>query len=67
METHRRTVVRSLGWMAVGSVLAVVVTYLWFGDWSISLGLNAIIIGVNTTAKLIYEFVWKYVWREAAA
>ena len=53
METHQRSIIKSISWRIIATTVTILLAYIWFGEWasSISLGLAA-----NGIKALLYYF-----------
>lgn len=60
-ESRKRTLLRSLVWSASVTAWASVLTFLWFGDWTRSISLNAVIIVLAWIGKYFYERYWLHI------
>ena len=58
MDTHRRTIVKTITWRIIATLTTVIIIYLWIGNWSIALGSGLVANALKTVFYYIHERMW---------
>jgi adenylylsulfate kinase len=58
MDTHKRTVVKTITWRIIAVLTTVLVIYAWTKNWTISLASGLIANAMKTIFYYIHERVW---------
>ncbi len=58
METHSRTLMKTLTWRIIATTITIVVIYLWTGDATLSIASGLIANAVKTLFYYIHERLW---------
>ena len=61
MDTHKRTIVKTITWRIVATLTTVLVIYLWTNSWSLALGSGLIANALKTIFYYIHERIWNLV------
>lgn len=60
MDTHKRTIFKTITWRIIATVTTVLTIYFWTTNWSISLGAGLIANLLKTIFYYIHERVWNW-------
>ena len=58
MDTHKRTIFKSITWRIIATSTTILTIYAWTGKWSTSLASGLIANGLKTIFYYIHERVW---------
>ena len=58
MDTHKRTIVKTITWRIIATLTTVLTIYLWTKDWSLALGSGLIANAFKTIFYYIHERAW---------
>ncbi len=58
VETHSRTVMKTVSWRIVATLTTGIIVYILSGDFIMSLG----VIGVEVVAKILFYYLHERVW-----
>ena len=58
MDTHKRTIVKTITWRIIATLTTVIVIYIWIGDLSAALGSGLAANALKTIFYYIHERVW---------
>ena len=58
MDTHKRTIVKTITWRIIATLTTVIVIYLWIGDLSVALGSGLLANALKTIFYYAHERVW---------
>ena len=58
MDTHKRTIIKTITWRLIATLTTVVVIYLWIGDLSIALGSGLVANAFKTIFYYVHERMW---------
>lgn len=58
MDTHKRTIIKTITWRIVATLTTVIVIYLWTRDLSVALGSGLIANAFKTIFYYIHERLW---------
>lgn len=58
VETHRRTVMKTVSWRIVASLTTMSIVYLFTGKFLLSLGIG----GVEVVAKILFYYLHERAW-----
>ena len=61
MDTHKRTVLKTITWRIVATLTTVLVIYLWTNSWSLALGSGLVTNALKTIFYYIHERIWNLV------
>ncbi len=55
MESHRRSIVKSVTWQLVAVTITMLISYLWLREWGSSLALSLIANGIKALLYYSHE------------
>ena len=58
MDTHKRTIFKSITWRITATATTVLTIYFWTGSWSYALGSGLVANALKTIFYYIHERVW---------
>jgi len=58
MDTHKRTMIKTVTWRIIATLTTVITIYLWIGDLSAALGSGLIANALKTIFYYIHERMW---------
>jgi uncharacterized membrane protein len=58
VETHRRTVMKTVSWRIVATLTTMVIVYVFTGEFLLSLGIG----GVEVVAKILFYYLHERTW-----
>ena len=58
MDTHKRTIVKTITWRIIATLTTVIVIYLWIGDLSAALGSGLLANALKTIFYYTHERAW---------
>lgn len=58
MDTHKRTIVKTITWRIIATLTTVIVIYIWIGDLFAALGSGLAANALKTIFYYIHERVW---------
>ncbi len=58
MDSHKRTIFKTITWRIIATVTTIVVIYAWTGSWTKSLGAGLVANALKTVFYYIHERVW---------
>ncbi len=58
MDTHKRTIIKTITWRIIATLTTVIVIYLWTGDLSVALGSGLVANAFKTIFYYIHERMW---------
>jgi len=58
METHSRTILKTITWRILATITALLVTYYYTKDWKLSLTVGLVMAFYKTILYYIHERVW---------
>lgn len=61
MESHRRSIAKTISWRIIATVVTILLAYIWFGEWgpSVSFGLAA--NGLKALLYYLHERSWNQI------
>jgi len=61
MESHLRTILKTVTWRIIATITAVIVTYYYTHDWRLSLVAGGVMAIFKTIFYYIHERVWNLI------
>lgn len=61
MDTHKRTIIKTITWRIIATLTTVLVIYLWTDNWSLALGSGLIANALKTIFYYIHERIWNLI------
>lgn len=58
MESHKRTILKTITWRLIATLTTVLTIYFWTADWSIALGSGLLANALKTILYYIHERAW---------
>ncbi len=58
MESHKRTMLKTITWRLIATLTTVLTIYFWTSDWSIALGSGLLANAMKTILYYIHERAW---------
>ena len=58
MDTHKRTIIKTITWRIIATLTTVIIIYLWTDNWSIALGSGLVANALKTIFYYIHERIW---------
>ena len=58
MDTHKRTIVKTITWRIIATLTTVIVIYLWIGDLAAALGSGLLANALKTIFYYAHERIW---------
>ncbi len=58
MDTHKRTIVKTITWRIIATLTTVIIIYLWTGDLAVALGSGLVANALKTIFYYIHERMW---------
>ncbi|MCK5176312.1 MAG: DUF2061 domain-containing protein [Candidatus Aenigmarchaeota archaeon] len=58
MDTHKRTIVKTITWRIIATLTTVLTIYFWTNDWSLALGSGLVANALKTIFYYIHERAW---------
>ena len=58
MDTHKRTIIKTITWRIIATLTTVTVIYLWTGDLSVALGSGLVANAFKTVFYYTHERIW---------
>ena len=57
--SKKRLFYKSIIWQIIGMIWISLLSYLWFGNWTRSLGFTSVVVIVGIFAYVLYEQLWE--------
>ncbi len=61
MESHKRSIVKSISWRIIATAVTIVMAYIWFGEWGSSISLGIAANGFKAVLYYLHERGWNLV------
>ena len=58
MDTHKRTIFKTITWRIIATVTTILVIYVWTGSWTKSFGAGIVANALKTIFYYIHERLW---------
>ena len=58
MDTHKRTLVKTITWRVIATLTTVLTIYFWTNDWSVALGSGLAANALKTILYYVHERAW---------
>ncbi len=58
MESHKRSIAKSISWRIVATAVTILMTYIWFGEWASSISLGLAANGLKALLYYLHERGW---------
>ncbi len=58
MDTHKRTLIKTITWRILATILTILAIYIWIGDFNTSLGLGIATNILTTIGYYVHERIW---------
>ncbi|NOQ68368.1 DUF2061 domain-containing protein [Patescibacteria group bacterium] len=58
MDTHKRTIIKTITWRIIATLTTVIVIYIWIGDLAAALGSGLVANAFKTIFYYIHERLW---------
>ena len=58
MDTHKRTIIKTITWRIIATLTTVIIIYLWTDNWSIAFGSGLVANALKTIFYYIHERIW---------
>jgi len=58
MESHKRSIVKTVTWRIIATVVTILPAYIWFGEWTSSISLGIAANGLKAVLYYIHERGW---------
>ncbi|MEA2097482.1 MAG: DUF2061 domain-containing protein [Patescibacteria group bacterium] len=58
MDTHKRTIIKTITWRIIATLTTVITIYIWTGDMSVAFGAGLVANAFKTIFYYIHERVW---------
>ncbi|MCK5699091.1 MAG: DUF2061 domain-containing protein [Candidatus Aenigmarchaeota archaeon] len=58
MDTHKRTILKTITWRIIATLTTILTIYFWTKDWSIALGSGIAANALKTIFYYIHERAW---------
>ncbi|MCK5062404.1 MAG: DUF2061 domain-containing protein [Candidatus Aenigmarchaeota archaeon] len=58
MDTHKRTIVKTITWRIIATVTTVLTIYYWTDNWSLALASGLVANALKTIFYYIHERLW---------
>lgn len=58
METHQRSIVKSILWRIIATTVTILLAYVWFGEWASSIYLGLTANGIKAVLYYFHERGW---------
>ena len=58
MDTHKRTIIKTITWRIIATLTTVAVIYIWTGDLFVALGSGLVANALKTIFYYVHERVW---------
>jgi len=58
MDTHKRTMLKTITWRIIATLTTVLTIYFWTDDWSLALGSGLAANALKTILYYIHERIW---------
>ena len=58
MDTHKRTIFKTITWRIIATLTTVLTIYFWTYNWSIALGSGLLANAFKTILYYIHERIW---------
>ncbi len=60
-EKHKRTIVKTISWRIVASIITVLLVFIFTGRWDISLGIGVVEVIAKLFFYYFHERIWNYI------
>ena len=57
--SKKRLFYKSIIWQIIGMIWISLLSYLWFGNWTRSLGFTSVVVIVSIFPYVLYEQLWE--------
>ncbi len=58
METHKRSLVKTISWRIIATAVTVLVSFIWLGEWTASIALALTANGIKALLYYLHERGW---------
>lgn len=58
METHQRSIVKSILWRIIATTVTILLAYVWFGEWTSSIYFGLTANGIKAILYYFHERGW---------
>ncbi len=58
MESHRRSITKTITWRIIAITITILVSYMWLGEWKSSIALGLTANGIKALLYYIHERAW---------
>ena len=58
MDTHKRSLVKTISWRIIATAVTLVVSYMWLGEWGSSIALALTANGLKAVLYYLHERGW---------
>ncbi len=58
METHKRSLVKTISWRIIATAVTLVVSYIWLGEWTSAVALAITANGIKALLYYVHERGW---------
>ena len=58
METHKRSLVKTISWRIIATIVTVLVSFMWLGEWTTSIALALTANGIKALLYYVHERGW---------
>ncbi|MEE8414316.1 MAG: DUF2061 domain-containing protein [Dehalococcoidales bacterium] len=58
VESHRRSILKSITWRLVAVTVTILISYIWLGDWGSSIVLSLVANAIKALLYYLHERWW---------
>jgi adenylylsulfate kinase len=58
MESHKRTIMKTIIWRLIATSTTILLAYVWFGEWTSSISLGITANAIKTLFYYVHERAW---------